>query len=70
MMQYTNGFSCALSNDSGELIIKFFQQTPIVKENKITSDIKIEEVTEVIMPNNIAKQLANGLMTIMSENEI
>jgi hypothetical protein len=70
MLQYTNGFSCALSNDSGELIIKFFQQTPIVKENKITPDIKIEEVTEVIMPNNIAKQLANGLMTIMSKNEI
>ena len=70
MLQYTNGFSCALSNDSGELIIKFFQQTPIVKENKITPDIKIEEVTEVIMPNNIAKHLANGLMTIMSKNEI
>lgn len=70
MLQYTNGFSCALSNYSGELIIKFFQQTPIVKENKITPDIKIEEVTEVIMPNNIAKQLANGLMTIMSKNEI
>lgn len=70
MMQYTNGFSCALSNDSGELIIKFVQQTPIVKEDGSTPDTKIEEVTEVIMPNNIAKQLANGLMTIMSENEI
>lgn len=69
-MQYTNGFSCALSNDSGELIIKFFQQTPIVKEDGSATDTKIEEVTEVIMPNNIAKQLANGLMTIMSETEI
>lgn len=61
MMQYTNGFSCALDSESGELIIKFLQQAPIIKEDGITKDVAIDEVTELIMPNKMAKQLSLAL---------
>ncbi len=65
MMQYTNGFSCALNADSGELIVKFVQQTPVFKENGITNETNINDITEIIMPHNVAKQLAIALNSIL-----
>lgn len=70
MMQYANGFSCALSADSGELIIRFLQQSPVFKEDGSTEESKVNEVTEIIMPNNVAKQLAYALDSLAnSESE-
>ncbi len=69
MMQYTNGFSCAVSKDSGELILKFLQQSPVVNENGSTQETKIEEITELIMPNTVAKQLSIALNEITSEEQ-
>lgn len=70
MLQYTNGFSCAFNADSGELIIKFVQQAPIIRGDGITSDTNINEIAEIIMPKNVAKQFSDALNNMLnSESE-
>ena len=51
-------------------IIRFLQQSPVFKEDGSTEESKINEVTEIIMPNNVAKQLAYALDSLAnSESE-
>ncbi len=49
---------------------EFLQQSPVFKEDGSTEKSKINEVTEIIMPNNVAKQLAYALDSLAnSESE-
>lgn len=56
MMQYANGFSCALSADSGELIIRFLQQSPVFKEDGSTKNQKsmrlLKLLCQIMLLNN------------------
>ena len=45
--------------------MKFVQQTPVFKENGITNETNINDITEIIMPHTVAKQLAIALNSIL-----
>ena len=49
MLQYTNGFSCAMDQEKDELMISFVQQVPEIGEDGETNHVKVEEVVNLVM---------------------
>ena len=41
MLQFTNGFSCAMNQEKEELVISFVQQIPEIGEDGKTNNIKV-----------------------------
>lgn len=68
MIQYTNSFRCAINNDNGEVLINFYQQSPLIEADGTISGSKEEVVSEMIMPNAVARQLVTALANITTSN--
>ena len=67
MLQYTNGFSCAMDSEKGELIIKFLQRCPDL--DKESDDVLEEEVSTIVMGKATAENLLAGLSKMLEEIE-
>ena len=66
MMQYVNGFSCAVSKDKSEVVINFVQKVPDVEDDGTVSETT-EKVASVIMGRESAKQLTDALAEFLEE---
>ena len=67
MLQFTNGFSCAMNQEKEELVISFVQQIPEIGEDGKTNNIKVEEVANLVMGKVTAQNLLNGLIEMLSD---
>lgn len=67
MLQYTNGFSCAMDTEKEELIISFVQQIPEIGEDGETSNIRVEEVANLVMGKVMAQNLLDGLAEMLTD---
>lgn len=67
MLQYTNGFSCAMDQEKEELIISFVQQIPEIGEDGETTNIRAEEVVNLVMGKVMAQNLLNGLTEMLTD---
>lgn len=67
MLQYTNGFSCAMDQEKEELIISFVQQVPEIGEDGETSNIRVEEVANLVMGKMMAQNLLDGLAEMLTD---
>ncbi len=65
MLQFTNGFSCAMDQDKEELIITFVQQIPEIGEDQKTT-VTVEEVTRLVMGKVTAQNLLDSLAEILA----
>ena len=68
MIQYTNSFRCAINNDNGEVLINFYQQSPLIEADGTISGSKEEVVSEIIIPNAVVRQLVTALTNITTSN--
>lgn len=68
MLQFTNGFSCAMDQEKGELIISFLQQVPEIGDDGKTKSVKTEEVSNLVMGKVMAQNLLDGLAEILSDD--
>lgn len=69
MLQFTNGFSCAVDQEKGDLIINFIQQVPKWETEEGETEVKMEEVVSLVMGKVMAQRLAESLSEICKEDE-
>lgn len=74
MLQYVDGFTCAVNNRKDALIIKFIQNDPILsRDDDDPKNVKINniEIASIVMTYEAAKALLNSLNDLMyqAENE-
>lgn len=67
MLQFTNGFSCAMDQSKGEMIIKFLQQFPDLDDAGNIVDVQREEVVTLAMSTVTAKNLVDVLGEILND---
>ena len=64
MLQFTNGFSCAMDQQKEELMINFIQQIPEIGDDGKTENVRIEEVINLVMGKVMAQNLLEALSEI------
>lgn len=65
MLQFTNGFSCAMDQENGELIVNFIQQAPRVDDNGETAEVSVSEVVSLVMGKVMAQKLAESINELL-----
>lgn len=66
MLAYTNGFQISTNAESGELIIRFIQNTPDISSDGLTKSVSKEAVAEVVMVPTVAKGLSAAIGEIFT----
>lgn len=61
MLQYVNGFSCAVDSEKEEFIINFVQRIPKINENGIQEELTTETVSSIVMGVAVAERLLDTL---------
>lgn len=59
MLQYVNGFSCAMDSEKDELIIKLLQRSPDFTDDN--DGVIMDEVATIVMGKVTAQRLLEGL---------
>ena len=67
MLQYTNGFSCAMDNEKESLIINFIQEMPQIDNGAMKDETMIENVTTLVMDKVTAEKLFNALKQMLGD---
>lgn len=67
MIQYTNGFTCAVDKEKGEVIINFMQQSPQIESDGKTAGIKVEDVISLAMGKVTAQSLVEFLTQMLEK---
>ena len=68
MLQFTNGFACAVDGSKSEFIINFIQNHPTFDKAGNVSDAVTEPVVSVIMQKDTAAELASAITTLLSSD--
>ena len=69
MLQFTNGFTCALDQEKEELIITFVQQVPKIENDGKATHIEVEEVVKLVMGKVTAQNLIEGLSEVLANDD-
>lgn len=69
MLQYVNGFSCAIDSEKEDFIINFVQRIPRFEIEGIQEDMITENVTSLVMGKAVAEKLLKALQEML-ETEI
>ncbi|NMA25682.1 MAG: hypothetical protein GX936_08460 [Clostridiales bacterium] len=67
MLQFTNGFSCAVDDKKTEIVIRFEQTCPGFDESGKVSSLVNEPVTTLIMHKDVASGLISALTRLLSD---
>ena len=68
VLQFTNGFTCAMNQDKGELFITFVQQVPEFDEDGNATNVEVEEVVKLAMGKVTAQNLIDSLNEVLSDD--
>ena len=69
MLQFTNGFTCALDQEKEELIITFVQQVPQIENDGKATHREVEEVVKLVMGKVTAQNLIEGLSEVLANDD-
>lgn len=69
MLQFTNGFTCVMNQDKGELFLTFVQQIPEFDEDGNTTNVEVEEVVKLAMGKVMAQNLVDGLNEVLTDDD-
>lgn len=69
MLQFTNGFSCAMDQEKEEVMINFVQQIPKIENDGKPQGVHTEEVIKLVMGKVLAQNLLDALTEILAEDE-
>lgn len=67
MLQFTNGYGCAIDQEKGEVILKFVQQIPEFEDEN--ERIRTEEIVSLVMGRRTVENLIKSLQEILEETE-
>lgn len=68
MLQYVNGFSCAMDSEKDELIIKLLQRSPDFTDDN--DGVIMDEVATIVMGKVIAQRLLEGLREMLEDEDV
>ena len=68
MLQYVNGFSCAMDSEKDELIIKLLQRNPEFTDDN--DGVIMDEVATIVMGNVTAQRLLEGLKEMLDDEVV
>ena len=68
MLQYVNGFSCAMDSEKDELIIKLLQRSPDFTDDN--DGVIMDEVTTTVMGKVTAQRLLEGLREMLEDEVV
>ena len=68
MLQYVNGFSCAMDSEKDELIIKLLQRSPDFTDDN--DGVIMDEVATIVMGKVTAQRLLRGLKEMLEDEVV
>lgn len=68
MLQYVNGFSCAMDSEKDEMIIKLLQRSPDFTDDN--DGVIMDEVTTIVMGKVTAQRLLKGLREMLEDEDV
>ena len=68
MLQYVNGFSCAMDSEKDEMIIKLLQRSPDFTDDN--DGVIMDEVTTIVMGKVTAQRLLEGLRETLEDEDV
>ena len=68
MLQYVNGFSCAMDSEKDELIIKLLQRSPDFTDDN--DGVIMDEVAKIVMGKVTAQRLLEGLKEMLEDEVV
>ena len=68
MLQYVNGFSCAMDSEKDELIIKLLQRSPDFTDDN--DGVIMDEVATIVMGKVTAQRLSEGLKEMLEDEVV
>ena len=68
MLQYVNGFSCAMDSEKDELIIKLLQRSPDFTDDN--DGVIMDEVETIVMGKVTAQRLLEGLKEMLEDEVV
>ena len=68
MLQYVNGFSCAMDSEKDEMIIKLLQRRPDFTDDN--DGVIMDEVTTIVMGKVTAQRLLEGLREMLEDEDV
>lgn len=68
MLQYVNGFSCAMDSEKDELIIKLLQRSPDFTDDN--DGVIMDEVATIVMGKVTAQRLLEGLEEMLEDEVV
>ena len=68
MLQYVNGFSCAMDSEKDELIIKLLQRSPDFMDDN--DGVIMDEVATIVMGKVTAQRLLEGLKEMLEDEVV
>lgn len=69
MLQYTNGFSCAMDQENGSMIINFVQKMPKIVNGAMDEETGVENVAALVMDRSTAENLLDALKQMLGDEE-
>jgi hypothetical protein len=68
MLQYVNGFSCAMDSEKDELIIKLLQRSPDFTDDN--DGVIMDEVATIVMGKVTTQRLLEGLKEMLEDEVV
>ena len=68
MLQYVNGFSCAMDSEKDEMIIKLLQRSHDFTD--ANDGVIMDEVATIVMGKVTAQRLLEGLREMLEDEDV
>lgn len=69
MLQFVNGFTCAVDSEKQEFIINFIQRIPKIEDGGIQSETIVENVSSIVMGKSLAEKLVEAVQDMLEAEE-
>lgn len=66
MLQYVNGFSCAMDEEKEDFMIHFVQRIPNLEEGDLQEEMITENVASIVMGKAMAEKLLDALNEMLN----
>lgn len=68
MITYSNAFNCVTDGNKSEVIMTFFQNTPVYTEDGEFDSMAQERISTVAMTSLMAKRLLDSLGSLLNDD--
>lgn len=69
MLQFVNGFSCAVDSEKKEFIINFVQRIPKIDDEGMQTETIVENVSSIVMGKSLAEKLVDAVQGMLETEE-